>query len=48
MNVKLILEYIKLLGMAVVYTAGQAICFWILLPLLAEMFGQIDFYETEL
>ena len=27
-----IIEYVKLLGMTVVYTAGQAIAFWVVLP----------------
>ena len=33
MNVKLILEYIKLLGMTVVFLAGQLIGFYIVIPL---------------
>lgn len=37
MNVKLILEYIKLLGMTIVFTLGQAIAFGIVLPLWAVL-----------
>ena len=44
-NVKTILEYIKLLGMTVVYTAGQAICFWVLLPIIAKAIGELDFQD---
>lgn len=33
MNVKLILEYIKLIGMTVVFLAGQMIGFGIVVPL---------------
>jgi len=45
LNTRLILEYVKLLGMTVVYTAGEWICFWVLLPVLADAFGAIDFQD---
>ena len=45
MLTKKIIEYIKLLGMTVVFTAGQAISFWIIAPIVAEMFGQLDSEE---
>lgn len=47
-NIQLIKEYIKLLGMAVVYTVGSAISFWVVLPLLAYMLGELDFHEDSL